>query len=113
MANVLATHSVGDSLMTYLRNAFPETLREIAPFEFNVISSAELAAESEPRNVLTLFLYRITQNEHLRSRKTPADPPPANPPLSIDLHYLLSAGAVASRDALRIGSHRRCQTPLN
>ncbi len=91
MANVLATYSVGSSLVTYLRNAFPDSLRSRAPFQFSLVSSAELAAETEPRNVLTLFLYRITQNEHLRSRTTPADPPRANPPLSIDLHYLLTA----------------------
>lgn len=94
MANVLATHSVGNSLMTYLRNAYPEPYRTAHPFDFRVISSGELAdAADPPSNAVTLFLYRITQNEHLRSRTTAADPANANPPLSIDLHFLLTAWA--------------------
>jgi len=93
MANVFATHSVGNSLVTYLRNAYPEPLRTSQPLDFKLISSGELAENNELRNSLTLFLYRITQNEYLRSRKTPADPPHANPPLSIDLHYLLTVWA--------------------
>jgi hypothetical protein len=93
MANVFATHSVGNSLMTYLRNAYPKDLRDDQPFDFRVISSGELAEGTTPQNALTLFLFRITQNEHLRSRKTAVDPPHANPPLSIDLHFLLTAWA--------------------
>ena len=93
MANVFATHSVGNSLMTFLRNAYPEPLRTNQPFDFRMISSGELADGTDPRNTITLFLFRITQNEHLRSRKTPNDPPDANPPLSIDLHYLLTVWA--------------------
>ena len=93
MANVLATHSVGNSLMTYLKNAYPEPLRTDHPFEFKVISCGELAEAQEPRNTVSLFLFRITQDEYLRGRKIPSDPPHANPPLSIDLHYLLTAWA--------------------
>jgi hypothetical protein len=93
MANVFAVHSVGNSLMTYLKNAYPEPLRTDVPFDFKLISSGELAEGPEPSNTLTLFLFRITQNEHLRSRTTPGDPPGSNPPLSIDLHYLMSAWA--------------------
>jgi hypothetical protein len=73
MANVFAVHSVGNSLMTYL--------------------TGELAEGTDPRNTLTLLLFRVTQNEHLRGRTIASDPPRANPPLSIDLHYLLTAWA--------------------
>lgn len=93
MANVFATHSVSNSLMTYLSNAYPEPLRTNQPFDFRVISSGELAEGPEPRNTVTLFLFRITQNEHLRTHKLPTDPPQANPPLSVDLHYLLTVWA--------------------
>jgi hypothetical protein len=93
MANVLATHSVGNSLMTYLKNAYPEPFRTQQPFDFKVISCGELAEGPDPRNTVTLFLFRITQDEYLRGRRTPSDPPHANPPLSIDLHYLLTPWA--------------------
>src|SRR5205085_2806484 len=90
MANVFATHSVGNSLITYLKNAYPEPLRTDLPFDFKLISSGELSAGPDPRNTVTLFLFRTTQNEYLRSRKISSDPANANPPLSIDLHYLLT-----------------------
>jgi hypothetical protein len=93
MANVLATHAVGSSLMTYLKNAYPEPLRTDHPFDFKVISSGELAEGPDPRNTVTLFLYRLSQDEFLRGRTTLSDPRHANPPLSIDLHYLLTVWA--------------------
>jgi hypothetical protein len=93
MANVFAVHSVGNSLMTYLKNAYPEPLRTDVPFDFKLTSSGELAESPEPRNTLTLFLFRITQNEYLRNRTTPSDPHGARPPLSVDLHYLLTSWA--------------------
>jgi hypothetical protein len=93
MANILATHSVGNSLMTYLKNAYPEPFRTQQPFDFKVISCGELAEGPDPRNTVTLFLFRITQDEYLRGRRIPSDPPHANPPLSIDLHYLLTVWA--------------------
>ena len=79
--------------MTYLKNAYPEPLRTDMKFDFKVIASSELAEGPEPQNTLTLYLFRITQNEHLRARVTPADRLNANPPLSIDLHYLLTSWA--------------------
>jgi hypothetical protein len=93
MANLFAIHSVGASLMTYLRNAYPEPLRTDHPCDFEVISSGEI---DEPKNIgtaVTLYLYRITVDEHLRNR--PAHHRPHNPalPLSLNLHYLLSIWA--------------------
>ena len=79
--------------MTYLRNAYPEPLRTNHAFEFRVISSGELADGTDPRNSLTLFLFRITQDEHLRNRRRVNDPSDAEAPLSIDLHYLLTVWA--------------------
>jgi hypothetical protein len=90
MANVFATHSVGESLMTYLKNAYPEPLRTDLPFDFKVISSGQLATGHDPTGTVTLLLFKVTQNEFLRGRKVPSDSPHANPPLSIDLHYLLT-----------------------
>jgi hypothetical protein len=92
MANVFATHSVGNSLMAYLRNAYPEPLRTSHAFEFRVISAGELAQGTEPHNSLTLFLFRITQDEYLRNRRRLKDASEETP-LSIDLHYLLTVWA--------------------
>jgi hypothetical protein len=93
MANVFAVHSVGNSLMTYLKNAYPASLSAEIPFDFKLMSTGELAEGTDPRNTLSLLLFRVTQNEHLRGRTIASDPPRANPPLSIDLHYLLTAWA--------------------
>jgi len=93
MANVFAVHSVGNSLMTYLKNAYPKTLSDTIPFDFKLTSTGELAEGADPQNTLTLLLFRITQNEHLRNRTIASDPLGANPPLSIDLHYLMTAWA--------------------
>ena len=93
MANLFAIHSVSASLMTYLRNAYPEPLRSDHPCDFRVISSGEI---EEPENIgtaVTLYLYRITIDEHLRN--VPAHHRPQNPayPLSVNLHYLLAIWA--------------------
>jgi len=93
MANLFAIHSVSASLMTYLRNAYPEPLRSDHPCDFRVVSSGEIA---EPENIgtaVTLYLYRVTIDEHLRN--LPAHHRPQNPahPLSLNLHYLLAIWA--------------------
>ncbi len=93
MANIFAIHSVSASLMTYLRNAYPEPLRTDHPCDFRVISSGEI---EEPENIgtaVTLYLYRVTIDEHLRN--LPAHHRPHNQalPLSLNLHYLLAIWA--------------------
>lgn len=93
MANLHALHSVGQSLVTYLRNSYPDDLRADQPCDFHLISSGELAAPTERGPELTVFLYRVTVNEHLRSAAAPSQPPGARPPLSLDLHLLLSVWA--------------------
>ncbi len=91
MAGLRATYSVADSLMTFLRNSFPDPLRHDFACEFRAISAGELADESAPvQNALTLYLYRITMNEHMRNVRTVNGASDARPPLSIDLHYLLT-----------------------
>lgn len=91
MANVFAIHSVGDSLVTFLRNAFPEELRASISPDFKLISSGQLStAEASFDDAITLMLYRVTVSEHLRNARPPAQPD-ATPPLALDLHYLLTA----------------------
>lgn len=86
MANFFAIHSVAASLMTYLRNAYPSPLREAHPCSFQVLSSEELASwEAGTGAVLTLFIYRVTPEEHSRNR---VSGPTAF--LGLELHMLLT-----------------------
>jgi hypothetical protein len=94
MANALATHSVGNSLVTYLKKAYAAQREIRQPFDFRLISSGELAGSAEPaRNTLTLFLYRITQATEQRSPQVPGGKAGAPSPLALELHYLLTAWA--------------------
>jgi hypothetical protein len=93
MANLLAVHSVGSSLITYLRNSYPEELRTRHPCEFRLLASGELAGEEDFGTLLSLYLYRVTQSEHLRNVPRRNDPSDAPAPLAIDLHYLLTVWA--------------------
>lgn len=90
MANVFAIHSVGSSLISYLGNTYPATLRDLYPCEFKLLSSGEVNAAPDTTTRLSLYLYRVTMNEHLRNVPRVNDPSDAPPPLAIDLHYLLN-----------------------
>src|SRR5262249_43318881 len=92
MANISAVHSVGLSLTSSLRNAYPATLRAQHPCDIRLISSGELAGEDDPTAALTLFLHRVTINEHLRNRGRTIHSTD-QPPLALDLHYLLTVWA--------------------
>jgi len=91
MTNVFAIHSAGESLRTYLENTYPASLRATVPCEFRLLSSGELTDASGIDNALTIYLYRVTINEHFRNSRRESSPLRENVPLSIDLHYLLTA----------------------
>lgn len=93
MPNIHAVHSVGHSLVTYLRNSYPEPLRTAQPCDFRLVSSGELAGGEELGPALTVYLYRLTVNEHLRNAVGVNHPSGSRPPLSLDLHFLLTAWA--------------------
>lgn len=95
MANVLAIHSVGYSLAGYLRQMYRASdLREQHPCTFRLISSGELAdptsIDTASASTLTLYLYRITVNEHLRNTPRAPDGSRRALPLSLDAHYLMT-----------------------
>ncbi len=98
MANIFAIHSVGQSLATYLGNIYPAELREDHPCTFTLVSSPGVGDVDESDNQLTLYLYRVTMNEHLRNvgRHNGAATTPV--PLSVDLHYLLTVWAESALD---------------
>lgn len=90
MTNHLAIHSVGQSLMTWLQNTYPEPLRTDHPCDFRVVSSGELAAGEDFGTAVTLYLYRLTMNEHLRNTSRAVRLGTDEVPLAVDLHLLLS-----------------------
>lgn len=93
MSNVLAIHSVGQSLVTYLTNSYPQSLHEKYKCSFALVSSTDIEAKEFTQPAVTLFLYRVTMNEHLRTMRRGAERPGDANPLSVDLHYLLSVWA--------------------
>lgn len=93
MANVYAIHSVGASLVTYLRNSYPDDLRTKHSCEFRLLSSGELANLGEIGTTLSLFLYRVTMNEHLRNVGRMNGFSNGSAPLALDLHYLMTVWA--------------------
>lgn len=102
MANIQAIHSVGQSLVTYLRNTYPaEVAGQAMPeCDFALLSSGELAAPQDDATRLTLYCYRLTVNEHLRQARPDRMSPEQPPPLGLDLHLLLTAWAGNPQDEL-------------
>jgi uncharacterized protein DUF4255 len=94
MANLFAIHSVGNSVVTFLRNSYPDSLRTAHPCEFRLLSSGEVAAEPvDMPTTLSLLLFRVTVNDHLRNTGRTGDGYDVHVPLSLDLHYLLTVWA--------------------
>jgi hypothetical protein len=100
MANVFAIHSVGNSITTYLRNSYPRELAGLTMPDcgFDLVSSGELAGEPGDATRITLYLYRITVNEHSRQMHGTTGGFARPTPLGLDLHFLLSAWAGNARD---------------
>ncbi len=95
MANEFAIQSVGETLRFFLQSAYPATLQTDFPCTFEVVSTSQLAAYSEPNapgsHAVSLFLYRVTINEQLRSSWAPGQTRPGTSPgLPLDLHWMIS-----------------------
>ena len=100
MANVFAIHSVGNSIVTYLRNSYPQALAglEMPDCAFELVSSGELAGQPGDATRVTLYLYRITVNEHSRQVHAASASTARPTPVGLDLHFLMSAWAGNARD---------------
>lgn len=100
MANVFAVHSVGSSIVTFLRNTYPEQIagRNMPRCAFELTSSGQLAGELDEMTHITLYLYRITVNEHSRQTRRASAAADSFVPLGLDLHYLLTAWAANPLD---------------
>jgi hypothetical protein len=100
MANVLAVHSVGNSIVAYLRNSYPSDIagRPMPACSFDLVSCGQLAGDVEESTRITLLLHRVTVNEHGRQSRAAGAGRAGPAPLSLDLHYLLTAWAATPLD---------------
>ncbi|WP_372657307.1 DUF4255 domain-containing protein [Hydrogenophaga sp.] len=100
MANVFAIHSVCSSIATFLQNTYPVSSggQPMPACTFEVLSSNQMAGTQDDNNRVSLYLYRVTVNEHSRHQR-PGRMPQANPaPLGLDLHIMLSAWSGSAMD---------------
>jgi hypothetical protein len=103
MANIQAIHSVGSSIATFLRNTYPAAVgpQAMPDCDFALVSSGELAADVDAALTrITLYLYRVTMNEHCRQIRPGLMSPEQQAPLGLDLHFLLTAWAGNAQDEL-------------
>jgi hypothetical protein len=100
MANILALHSVGNSIVTYLRNSYPQQVGGIAmpACSFELISCSQLASNADDATRITLLLYRVNVNEHVRQTRAAARASDGPAPLPLDLHYMVTAWGATSLD---------------
>jgi hypothetical protein len=100
MANIKSIHSLCNSIIQFLHNAYDatpapfgapgRTLQDDYPCSFRVLASGELKAGADFGTTLSLYLYRVMVNEHLRSQPVHAGTGSAVP-LAVDLHFLITA----------------------
>lgn len=94
MANHRAIISVGDSLVTYLQNAFPADLQAAFPCSFQLVSSNEINNSFQDfGTAVTLYLHRVAVDPYLRNSVDNHDPAKPRVPISLDLHYILTIWA--------------------
>jgi hypothetical protein len=92
MANYSAVYSVGNSIATYLQNAYPTDLSNKFACQFRLVSSTEIATEEQTEldKTVSIFLHRVTINENFRAAQRLTDTPLKQPAIFLDLHYLLT-----------------------
>lgn len=105
MATLGAVHSVGESMIRHLTEAhqlqtqieapLPVAERSLPPSTFEQVSSAQLSTNFAPNgNQLTLYLYRVGIDKHLRTAGDARTPGQTETrPLGLELHYLMTAWA--------------------
>jgi hypothetical protein len=115
MANIFAIYSIGNSLATYLSRSYPQALRNVHACDFMLLSAGEINKLTDPATTVSLFLYRVTMNEHLRNAPQANGNGRKPVPLIVDLHYLLTAWArtaLAEQVVLSWAMRQLHQTPV-
>lgn len=95
MANLHAIHSVSRSLVNYLRSSFPDDLIE-GNCNFRVLSSGQQNGTAVFDTSVSLWLYRLTTNEHQRDVVPVRRPEGYREQLALDLHFLLTVWATSA-----------------
>jgi hypothetical protein len=98
MTNPRAIHLVGSSIVTYLERAFADqgrTQTGIDSCTFRLLSSADFLKVTSDFifPTVSLYLYRVTLNEHMRNAPRKEGEYRREVPLPLDLHYLLTVWA--------------------
>jgi hypothetical protein len=89
MANHLAIHALSASLRDFLQQGYDAAAEAngLPDCDFEVLSAWKFAGTASfDETTVTLYLYRVSTNLHLRNVRSA---PPAGP-LGLDLHYLLT-----------------------
>lgn len=115
MANHRAIYAVGHALATFLQNSYPADLRASNPCTFRLVSSGELAGTDEQSfdKMVSIYLHRITVNEHYRHATRPQEPGARRPVLGVDLHYLLTYWGRSAEDEQVIMAWTMRQLQMN
>jgi hypothetical protein len=96
MANIGAILSVSNSIIKFLESSYARTGSDEHAATFRLLSSGNLAEESlDADGVVSLYLYRVTVNDHLRNTR-PHRGPELSVPLPLNLHYLLSVWSMSA-----------------
>ncbi len=91
MGNVFSIHSVGSSIITRLRNAYPQALRDEIDCDFALFSSKDMHDGGDlTTTTVALYMYRVTMDQHLRRRERITPNQGRNTPLALNLHYLFT-----------------------
>lgn len=125
MANIKSIHSVCNSIMRFLRHAYevapdPEGAADTSmavayPCHFRILASGELKANVDFGTTLSLYLYRVLINEHVRGQAVTRGGGHSSLPLFVDLHFLLTVwaeSAVAEQTILAWAIHHLHRFPI-
>ena len=109
MAQLGAVHSVGESIVRYLSSAHTaekqrlgqdvDAANSLPNCRFEQLSSSKLSLDFAPDETLvTLYLFRLSFDKNLRAGVDPLyRSEPKARPLSLELHYLLTAWSTDSQ----------------
>lgn len=91
MAGFSAPYAVGESIVQYLRNVYPDDLRAAHPARFELAKSQDFTdAATFSDTTVTLFLYRMTIDQYLHPAGLRRADLPSQRAMPLDLHYLLT-----------------------
>jgi hypothetical protein len=115
MANLRGIYTVGSSLASFLQNSYPVELSGTHPCQFKLVSSGEMSGPDEQSfdKMVSIYLHRITVNEHYRNATRPQEPNGKKPVLGVDLHYLLTYWGRSAEDEQLVMAWTMRQLQMN